>query len=74
MKVDILEPIAGDMPPQPENRQQAMDSPECMECMECMEWEEWREAEEVEMHGMVENCVYKQVARPNDKLVVGTIK
>ena len=24
------------------------------------------------MLGMVENCVYKQVARPKDKLVVGT--
>ena len=25
-----------------------------------------------EMFGMVKNCVYKQVARPKDKLVVGT--
>ena len=32
----------------------------------------WRQAEETEMLGMVENCVYKQVARPKDKLVVGT--
>ena len=32
----------------------------------------WRKAEEVEMHGMDENCVYKQVARLKDKLVVGT--
>ena len=30
------------------------------------------EAEETEMLGMVENCVYKQVARPKNKLVVGT--
>ena len=35
------------------------------------EWDEWRKAEETEMLGMVENCVYKQVARPKDKLVVG---
>ena len=28
--------------------------------------------EEVEMYGMVGNYVYKQVARPKDKLVVGT--
>ena len=49
--------------PEPRNRRQAMESPE---------WDEWREAEETEMLGMVENCVYKQVARPKDKLVVGT--
>ena len=49
--------------PEPRNRQQAMESPE---------WDEWRKAEETEMLGMVENCVYKQVARPKDKLVVGT--
>ena len=30
------------------------------------------EAKEAEILGMVENCVYKQVARPKDKLVVGT--
>ena len=49
--------------PEPRNRRQAMESPE---------WDEWRKAEETEMLGMVENCVYKQVARPKDKLVVGT--
>ena len=48
---------------EPINRWQAMESPE---------WDEWRKAEETEMLGMVENCVYKQVARPKDKLVVGT--
>ena len=49
--------------PEPKNRRQAMES---------TEWDEWRKAEETEMLGMVENCVYKQVARPKDKLVVGT--
>ena len=49
--------------PEPRNRRQAMESPK---------WEEWRKAEETEMLGMAENCVYKQVARPKDKLVVGT--
>ena len=49
--------------PEPRNRRQAMESPE---------WDEWRKAEETEMLGMVENCVYKQVARPKDKVVVGT--
>ena len=49
--------------PEPRNRRQAMESPE---------WDDWRKAEETEMLGMVENCVYKQVARPKDKLVVGT--
>ena len=49
--------------PEPRNRQQAMKSPE---------WDKWRKAEETEMLGMVENCVYKQVARPKDKLVVST--
>ena len=49
--------------PEPINRRQAMES---------QEWDEWRKAEETEMLGMVENCVYKQVARPKDKLVVGT--
>ena len=48
---------------EPRNRWQAMGSPE---------WNEWRKAEETEMLGMVENCVYKQVAWPKDKLVVGT--
>ena len=48
---------------EPRNRRQAMES---------QEWDEWRKAEETEMLGMVENCVYKQVARPKDKLVVGT--
>ena len=49
--------------PERRNWRQAMESPE---------WDEWRKAEETEMLGMVENCVYKQVARPKDKLVVGT--
>ena len=49
--------------PEPRNRRQAMESPEC---------DEWRKAEETEMLGMVEKCVYKQVARPKDKIVVGT--
>ena len=51
--------------PEPRNRRQAMESPE---------WEEWRKAEKTEIFGMAENCVYKQVAvaRPKDKLVVGT--
>ena len=48
--------------PEPWNRRQAMESPE---------WDEWRKAEVTEILGMVENCVYKQVARPKDKLVVG---
>ena len=48
---------------EPRNRRQAMELPE---------WDEWRKAEETEMLGMVENCVYKQVTRPKDKLVVGT--
>ena len=49
--------------PEPRNRRQAMESPE---------WDESRKAGATEMLGMVENCVYKQVVRPNDKLVVGT--
>ena len=49
--------------PEPRNWRQAMESPE---------WDEWRKAEETGMLGMVENCVNKQVARPKDKLVVGT--
>ena len=49
--------------PEPKNRQQAMES---------QEWDEWRNAEETEILGMVVNCVYKQVAWPKDKLVVGT--
>ncbi|CAM9650472.1 unnamed protein product, partial [Ascophyllum nodosum] len=48
---------------EPRNRRQAMES---------HEWDEWRKAEETEMLGMVENCVYDQVARPKDKLVIGT--
>ncbi|CAN0465889.1 unnamed protein product, partial [Ascophyllum nodosum] len=36
------------------------------------EWDEWPKAGETEMLGMIENFVYKQVARPKDKLVVGT--
>ena len=34
--------------------------------------QEGRKSEEVEMHGMVEKSVYKQMARPKNKLVVGT--
>ena len=49
-EVDIPELIAGDIPPEPKSRQQAMDSPER---------EEWGKSEEVETHGMVENYVYK---------------
>ena len=49
--------------PKPRNRRQAIES---------QEWDKWRKAEETEMLGMVENCVYKQVARPKDKLVTGT--
>ena len=49
--------------PEPRNRRQAMESPE---------WDKWRKAGETDMLGMVENCVYKQMARPKDKLVVGT--
>ena len=49
--------------PEPRNWRQAMESPE---------WGEWRKAEETEMLGMGKNCVYKQVTRPKDKLVVGT--
>ena len=49
--------------PEPRNRRHSMES---------KEWDEWRKAEETKMLGMVENCVYKQVARPKDKLVVGT--
>ena len=49
--------------PEPRNWRQAMESPE---------WDKWRKAEETEMLGMVENCVYKQVARAKDKLAVGT--
>ena len=39
--------------------------------MESPEWNGWWKAEETEMLGMVENCVYKQVARSKDELVVG---
>ena len=49
--------------PEPRNRRQAMESPE---------WGDWWKEEETEILGMVENCVYKQVTRPKDKLVVGT--
>ena len=49
--------------PEPRNRRQAIESPE---------WDEWRKAEETEMLEIVENCVYKEVARPKDKLVIGT--
>ncbi|CAN0447215.1 unnamed protein product [Ascophyllum nodosum] len=40
--------------------------------MESPEWDKWRKTEEIEMLRMVENCVFKKVARPKDKLVVGT--
>ena len=40
--------------------------------MESQEWDEWRKTEETGMLEMVETCVYKQVARSKDKLVVGT--
>ena len=49
--------------PEPRNLRQAMESPE---------WDERRKAKEPEMLGMVEDCVYKQVTRPKDKLVVST--
>ena len=49
--------------PEPRNRRQAIKSPE---------WDKWRKAEEIGMLGMVENCVYKQVARPKGGLVVAT--
>ena len=49
--------------PEPRNRRQAMEPPE---------WDKWGKAEETEMLGMVENCVYKTVAPPKDKLVVDT--
>ena len=49
--------------PEPRNRRQAMES---------AEWDEWWKPKETEMLGMVENCVYKQVAWPKNKLVVGT--
>ena len=62
MKVDIPDPIVGDMRPEPNTRQQAMNSPE---------WEEWQKARKVEKHSMGEICVYKQVDRPKGKLVVG---
>ena len=63
VKVSIQQSTVGNMSPEPKPRQQTLNSPE---------WEEWWEAKEVKMHGMVEKCVYKQVARPKDKLVVGT--
>ena len=49
--------------PEPKNPRQPMESPEM---------DEWQKAEETEMLGMIENCVYKQVARPKDELVVDT--
>ena len=49
--------------PEPRNRRQSMESPE---------WDEWRKADETGMLEMVENCVYKKVARSKNKLVVGT--
>ena len=49
--------------PEPRNWRRATESPE---------WDKWRKVEETEILGMVENCVYKQVTWPKDKLVVGT--
>ena len=49
--------------PEPRNQRQAMEWPELGE---------WRKVEETRRLGMVKNCIYKQVARPKDKLVVGT--
>ena len=49
--------------PEPRNRRQAMEPPE---------WDKLRKVKETEMLGKVENCAYNQVARPKDKLVVGT--
>ena len=48
---------------EPRNRRQAIGSPE---------WDKWRKAEKTELLEMVETCIYNQVARPKDKLVVGT--
>ena len=48
--LDLPEPTAGDMKPEPKNRQQAMKSEE---------WSAWHETEEKEMRGMVENSVYE---------------
>ena len=48
---------------EPRNRRQAIGSPE---------WDKWRKAEETELLEMVETCIYKQVVRPKDKLMVGT--
>ena len=63
VEVEIQQSIAGGMPPEPKNRKQTMHS---------SEWEEWRKAQEMEMYGVVESCACKQVARPKDKLEVGT--
>ena len=63
VKVDIQQSIAGDMSPEPKNREQAMN---------LSDGEKWRKAEEVEMHGLVENSVYKQVTRLKGGLVIGT--
>ena len=55
--------------------QATLDIPEARkqrQAMESSEWNEWRKAEETEILGMVENIVYKQVARPKNRLVVGT--
>ena len=61
--LDLPEPTAGDIEPEPKNRQQAMKS---------TEWSAWGKAEETEMRGMVKKSVYEQVVRPKDKLVDGT--
>lgn len=60
--LEIPEPAAGDMTPEPRYRHQAMDS---------SEWEAWREAEETEICGMTKNGVYEEVGKPKDKLMVG---
>ena len=55
--------IGDDLPSEPKNRQEVIDSPK---------WDYWREAKEREMHSMMLNNVYAQVIWPKDKLVVGT--
>ncbi|CAN0128326.1 unnamed protein product, partial [Ascophyllum nodosum] len=62
--------IDGNVPPILSSRTRKPRNPR--QAMESHEWDEWRKAEETEMLGMVENCVYDQVARPKDKLVIGT--
>ena len=49
--------------PRSRNRRQAMESPG---------WDKSRKGKETQMLEIVENCVYKQMDRSKDKLVVGT--